>query len=1124
MITGVRLTQLANGEPLLGTAWYYKNLSGIYAAKQRLQDLFDIAQDMGFEFIIDSIKPILNVEGELTLENQGAYSDIWPFNERASAYESLLRRTGLNIIVEIEFPTIITDDNWQKYADYFLQLVEQYNWVQNWQIMVSPETKDQFGNYKCSPVNYVRFMKYVYPKVKLRYTGVKIGGPGIFEALIDFYNRTSTPTDWLSAAIGNVYKLGTEEYTVIEDKGFLPYIDFFSIQALQNIDNRLSYEFFPQIIDNLSMDLKMKINKDFQIISINQGRAASPDNISSMNEQGYYDLREMLNCIKKGIIPFKNQLIDEFNSSPSTDNKYYMGLIQYFLGDTSYKPSYDEFKFLLNAVKDFNKVIDTNQVINNSSNVDMVSLINTAGDKSITIIWPKNLENTLITLQPHYARQYYFSDGSRGAIVNPMQIQFSTTPDGIHFIVVYQTINKTTINIQELEAEVDKKLNHTDTTLKQLISLLPNTYNKEVTDTNYYKILRAIALELADAKIEVEKINDNLYLDTAREEAIYNNFGTLINLSKKADWDYEKYKRLVKGVTKSLLNGPTLDSVVEAVKLFTNFNVNLYELYKNYIHIDKGVLGNVKPQYAFIIEIEKPLEAPAEQDSIYEDANYVINIVKPAHTIHLVVITLAGKENYREQYLKKYGIDFSQSDKIDIESNLNNTENIFGWKCINYDGQFKTADIEQDEIFTNNSLTNGGLFIGPRYVLYDDSKLDFEQTVQEKYQDIIEVLDQELEFPHKELYENVSDYDKLDHLQYFNELRFGFNMFTAFMFNKSLLNNSRLSPTSKLLDEICSELELFLKECYNISDVQEIFETTIDGYKDNYDNPIIDTIPDITVENNITEAMRDWELTDSFYHIHKKYTKLVTSTRQDEYYFPNRDLYTSNSDGESTVKVYINGLLEKSFNYEEIKSFYAPNKVMGIRFLPGVLYLGDIVSISYLWDQNLLVSNFHIGDKFFKDEFTSELSLDYEIIWQVTENIKDEMAIYATYHDEIKKVMLDTFDRIMEYFPQDQYKDIAEIFDLDMDLDYEITDWNKTRPITITIEDTGVIDVISSFIMLNNSLLNSSSFIKFRQEATDTGADIIEENFRDKVEEAECAMEGYRIDEYGERTYSTINF
>ena len=52
MISGVRLTQLSHGEPLLSTAWSYNNLYGVDAVEKRLEDLFNNAQYLGFNFII----------------------------------------------------------------------------------------------------------------------------------------------------------------------------------------------------------------------------------------------------------------------------------------------------------------------------------------------------------------------------------------------------------------------------------------------------------------------------------------------------------------------------------------------------------------------------------------------------------------------------------------------------------------------------------------------------------------------------------------------------------------------------------------------------------------------------------------------------------------------------------------------------------------------------------------------------------------------------------------------------------------------------------------------------------------------------------------------------------------
>ena len=65
MITGVRLTQLELGEPLLGASWEYKTLTGKEAVEKRLDDIFYNASYLGFNLIIDTIKPEIDANGKL---------------------------------------------------------------------------------------------------------------------------------------------------------------------------------------------------------------------------------------------------------------------------------------------------------------------------------------------------------------------------------------------------------------------------------------------------------------------------------------------------------------------------------------------------------------------------------------------------------------------------------------------------------------------------------------------------------------------------------------------------------------------------------------------------------------------------------------------------------------------------------------------------------------------------------------------------------------------------------------------------------------------------------------------------------------------------------------------------
>lgn len=1110
MITGVRLTQLANGEPLLSSPWHYNNLSGINAVQERLSDLFSIAQEIGFEFIIDTIKPTLMPNGELTLANNGAYGNLWSFTERINLYELLLIKYKLNILMEIEFPTIITDNNWQIYADYFISLVEKYPWIEYWQIMTLPETKDSNNNYKCSPMHYVRFLKYIYPIIKTRFSGIKIGGPGIFDALLDYINRSSNPTDWLSAAIGDTYAMHTPEYTDIGLNGFLPFIDFFSIQAKQNISSRLSYENFPQTIDKLISGLKLKMNQEFLIFSTYQGRAAYMNNSNTLNEQGYYDLREMLNCIKKGIIPFKAQLVDEyFNINTQIDNdKYHMGVIQYFMGNDAKKPSFFEYKFLLNNLRGFNKITNTNQVVDNYNNIDIITFINNNESKTATIIWPKTVDTTTVTLQPHYARQYITSNGEKNNIINPTQFLFNVeSSDGIKFIIVFQTINKSIINVEELENSVNKKLNYTEETLKHFISLLPSTYNKEITDVNYYKILRAIALEMADAKIVVDRLSDNLYLDTVSDEAIYNNFGTLVNLSKKADWSNDKYRRLVKGVMKSLLDGPTHDSIVNAVKLFTNFNVNVYELYKNYIHIDTHILGNTSPQYAFVVEIEKPIDVPAELDVILEDANYVINIVKPAHTIQFVIVMLSGEENYKTYYQNKYGKEFTQdASQYDVDANLNNIEGIYGWKALNYDGQFKTTDTNNNDIFANNSLTNGALLLGPRYILYDECINLIEYNPSEKYAEIVDELIYSKQDFYNDFYDQVYEIPLSDFDMGFAEIKFGFNPASCMQLTSKTLNNFRLAPSSQLDATLLAQIEWFLQEKYSakadilhhefelfykdhcnltIIDKEEYdvdFNEAIKNFlesgqfinelpqfeeyntneiqEQNYDKDILieennhgtmlASLPDINLDIKL-EQYRTWTLSDSWYHIHKKQNIMVSPMSvEDTFRFADGDLTEIESvEPESVTRVYVNGILQPSFNYTEMTTFIVPNRVLGIKFEPDILMTGDIVSILYLSVQQLTIADFPIVEsctvdimfnniEIFKNIKNNDILLEPRLDY--TGDNLDES--YINIIGRIKEVCLFTDNG--HNFEEDKFSNVLDMPTFEGDPYYDIVDWNKS--------------------------------------------------------------------------------
>lgn len=196
----------------------------------------------------------------------------------------------------------------------------------------------------------------------------------------------------------------------------------------------------------------------------------------------------------------------------------------------------------------------------------------------------------------------------------------------------------------------EKRQGYLEQILANMLSNIPGSYNKEVMDTNFYKLLRAVTQELTDARISIDEIKDNTYLSSATGDSIYNNFGVYAKLQKRENWTEDKYKSLITGVTSSLLKGPNKDSLLEAFKLFTQFDVKVFELYKDKDLIDPGVYDGYNPKYTFLLQIEKPIESTIDTSSLVEDANYIINIIKPAHTIGIYVVNLKGEEDFRHYY------------------------------------------------------------------------------------------------------------------------------------------------------------------------------------------------------------------------------------------------------------------------------------------------------------------------------------------------------------------------------------------------------------------------------------------------------------------------------------------
>ena len=714
----------------MGEVWIYKDLSGEEAIQQKLQDLFLHINKLRFTDVIDTIQINKDSSNRLYIGNSGVNGDLWPFQQRIETYKKYIHQYNLNLLLEIEFPTAVTINNVSSYAAYAAEVINAYPWVKYWQIMTEPESYDSAGIQKCPPHLYVRLIKYIYETIHTKYHDIKIGGPGICEGIAQYVNSQYMTVDgdvfhtgWLARATGEYYGIEPDD-NEIGPSGFLKYIDFFAFQGKQDY-NELNYNIYQEIITKLRSGLITQAqrdnhNFDVDFLSTSQGHFAETGNYNDLQLQAFRDLREFINAFKVHVVPFKKQLVDEFydpNDVSAEKNVY--GLLYYFLGN-NFKPAYSQYKFLLQHLIDYTQLADNTYYLNNkrpfilTDQLHYIMLMNS--DKSMlgTIIFPaierqllvKTPSYTTVTLKPAANRNYYLPDGTHGVITEPIDITFKN----YDFVFIEEAVTLDVSVSEKVLDEAAKRLQLYSSYAQEIMTLVPDDYVKDIYDgLNFPKLLRAIAVELGDTEYERQILEDNMYLATAHGDAIYNNFGAMISVPWRKDWDEERYRTVVSALIESLLKGATKSSIEKALRTFTTFDVHIFELFKDYKHYGMTQDMHYQNQYSFVVEVEKDIDSGIDTDTLYEDIRFVTDIVRPAHTIPIIMVVLVGKEEYGDWYENKYGIPWKDSD-IDTWDILTFEEsNKFGWKAEQYDLV----------IHPNRQNLNSGYVIGPKYTLHD---------------------------------------------------------------------------------------------------------------------------------------------------------------------------------------------------------------------------------------------------------------------------------------------------------------------------------------------------------------------------------------------------------------------
>ena len=846
MRTGVRLTALKNGDSLLGEVWNYKDLSGVEAVQQKLEDLFLYISKLNFTEVIDSIPIAKDNYNQLYIANSGINGELWPFVERLKTYKDLCQHYKLNLFLEIDFPTVVTQQNYMAYAQFTANIINNYSWVKYWQICTEPDSLDSAGKIKCPAHLYVKILKYVKEVISIKYPDIQIGGPGCSHGIANYVKSAyQTPDNdtyhlgWLAEAIGEYY--GTNQYTdVDEPAGFLSYIDFFAFQGRQDFED-LKYESYPEIIKNLKDGINTQLrrnnlSKQFIYYSTYQGHQAEQGNFSDLQTQAFRDLREIINAYSCDVIPFKTQLVDEFYNEDSDLEKNCYGLLYYFLGNTK-KPAYDQFNFILNKIEQYTQLADNTYHLANkrpyviSDDVTSIMLMNS--DKSLlgTIIFPtkerqvlvKNPVYTKVTLKPAANRYYYLPDKTNGMLLNPLDIVFKT----YDFIFVEEEVSLDAKVDDSVYAEAEKRMQIYRNYARVLLDDVPNDYPKETYDgLNYPKFLRALAMELGDLEYERTILEDNYYLKTAHGDMIYNNFGCMIQVEQRRDWDEEKYRSVVSAIIESLLHGATKPSIEKALMTCTGFTVHIYEMYKDYERYGMTEDMSFENQYRFYVDVEKSFDASGDLDLLIKDIHLVIDITKPAHTIPIIIISYVGEEDYQSQYETIHGEEWKNSDKNEVIVYDFEESNQYGWKSLQYPLVFHP----------NVHNLNSAYVLGPKYTLHDRDNYISVINHKEYYQTPHELDEFDVYANYNEVYEKTpEEFDLLNIEMLLIEQRFGYRNYKDRVLRTGLTTNNFVTGFKYMLSDDCTfELSMTLSDDVP-KPLDELLLTVELYHQDNYE-------------------------------------------------------------------------------------------------------------------------------------------------------------------------------------------------------------------------------------------------------------------------------------------------
>lgn len=431
-------------------------------------------------------------------------------------------------------------------------------------------------------------------------------------------------------------------------------------------------------------------------------------------------LNKSFDLYKENVYTFYNKL---FSYNVYEDNVYShqddTGLIQWNINEgmlddvevLNLTPNYILYQDIYNPLEKYNTVTTDN--ILGEGNYQQLSLYDDNNEDIAYLVYGVN-----INIAPHYARKLY-SNNSTIDILTPMFINLSDY-SGTIVIIEDNVLNKTELN--NLYNKIKITLEYYQTTIRHIIKMLPKSYNKEIDDTNFFKLLRALALEMAESKYDLLSVKNGVYLNDlskfngtykdgdylqeVSEDLIYNNFGSLLDLPKKEKWTSEQYRDVVTAITNVVLAGPTKSNIEEAVAKFTGYKNYIYELYKEKDNVLFSDLESLNLTYKFAIMLVKDLNKYDDSEELYKDLIYLLHIIKPAQTLFLIYILFEQSENAE---VTTNVVDIFKNDDVpQVYAKWEQSEMPFGYDLRNTFETHINKNLSQEQLDDYNRSKLGG--------------------------------------------------------------------------------------------------------------------------------------------------------------------------------------------------------------------------------------------------------------------------------------------------------------------------------------------------------------------------------------------------------------------------------